>query len=262
WVDEVRTLSEEERVEFERQIVPVKLVLAKVRKLAYKIVNSPTILLPAWRELCREARTARQTHPSRCANTLEFNLRHGPRYLRLQECISPHYVQQGFGSPRVRIECPRVEHSQAAARCVEGSSSAHLRFSSRTAAAREFVVDNRGAFARCIVTWRWDDRHRRWWRCRIIRVVSPLIRQLWHVRDVLWGLVRSVRVTRDVNVVERQAKDVDERRVAREAAFVKDRMRRNDEFLRGRIPEPPGLGALRIANKDALARVRFKRLLV
>ncbi|RDX40981.1 hypothetical protein OH76DRAFT_1306727, partial [Lentinus brumalis] len=54
WVDEVATLSEEERAEFEANVRPVKLVLVKVRKLAFKIVNSPTILMPAWRDLCRE----------------------------------------------------------------------------------------------------------------------------------------------------------------------------------------------------------------
>ncbi|TFK79413.1 hypothetical protein K466DRAFT_505605, partial [Polyporus arcularius HHB13444] len=63
WVDEVESLSPEERAEFLERVVPVKLVLAKVRKLAFKIVNSSTILLPAWYELCRELKLAPKLIP-------------------------------------------------------------------------------------------------------------------------------------------------------------------------------------------------------
>jgi hypothetical protein len=65
WVDEVGTLTAAERELLEESIRPVKMVLVKVgykmfyspdtepvlqvRKLAYKIVHSSTILLPAWK---------------------------------------------------------------------------------------------------------------------------------------------------------------------------------------------------------------------
>ena len=37
-------------------------------------------------------------------------------------------------------------------------------------------------------------------------------------------------------------------------------MRRDDHLLRSWVPEPPGLGAIRVANEDALARVGLQRL--
>ncbi|RDX42156.1 hypothetical protein OH76DRAFT_1298982, partial [Lentinus brumalis] len=52
WVDELASMSEEEQAEFEVELVAVKVVLAKIRKVAFKIINSVTILLPAWREIC------------------------------------------------------------------------------------------------------------------------------------------------------------------------------------------------------------------
>ena len=39
-------------------------------------------------------------------------------------------------------------------------------------------------------------------------------------------------------------------------------MRRDNHLLRCRVPEPPGLGAIRVANEDALARVGLQRLAV
>ncbi|KIL63967.1 hypothetical protein M378DRAFT_50919, partial [Amanita muscaria Koide BX008] len=48
WVDEDVALPAEERAELDESIRPLRLILVKVRKLAYKIVNSSTILLPAW----------------------------------------------------------------------------------------------------------------------------------------------------------------------------------------------------------------------
>ncbi|RDX40180.1 hypothetical protein OH76DRAFT_1297766, partial [Lentinus brumalis] len=64
WVDEIESLSPEERVEFLERIVLVKLVLAKkVRKLAFKVVNSSTILLPAWYDLCCQLKMAERLIP-------------------------------------------------------------------------------------------------------------------------------------------------------------------------------------------------------
>ena len=72
WVDEVATLTDEEREEFEAKVRPIKMTLVKVslcsplypyeylpmhhkiRKLSFKIVNSSTKLLPAWRAVVAE----------------------------------------------------------------------------------------------------------------------------------------------------------------------------------------------------------------
>ena len=37
-------------------------------------------------------------------------------------------------------------------------------------------------------------------------------------------------------------------------------MRRDDHLLRCRVPKSPGLGAIRVANEDAFARVGLQRL--
>ena len=103
-------------------------------------------------------------------------------------------------------------------------------------------------------------------RCRIIRiVVSPLIVQLWHI----WGLLVVVRAVfcvtcraRDVDFVKGKSKHIGKGRVARKTAFIEHCMRRNEHFLRSRVPESPGLGALRVAYEDTLASVRFQGLAV
>ncbi|PIL33222.1 hypothetical protein GSI_04672 [Ganoderma sinense ZZ0214-1] len=51
-VDAMEDMTEEQRAEFEVQVRPVKVVLAKIRNLAFKVVNSTTRLLPQWRALC------------------------------------------------------------------------------------------------------------------------------------------------------------------------------------------------------------------
>ncbi|OJT07830.1 hypothetical protein TRAPUB_1276 [Trametes pubescens] len=53
-VDGMAELTDEQRVEFEHDVLPVKLTMAKLRKLAFKIVHSTTKLLPAWKELLGE----------------------------------------------------------------------------------------------------------------------------------------------------------------------------------------------------------------
>ncbi|KAF8990135.1 hypothetical protein BDQ17DRAFT_1256159, partial [Cyathus striatus] len=50
WIDEVAALSQAECKQVEGKLHPVKLILAKVQKLAYTAVYSMTKLLPAWRE--------------------------------------------------------------------------------------------------------------------------------------------------------------------------------------------------------------------
>ncbi|EIW54247.1 uncharacterized protein TRAVEDRAFT_81735, partial [Trametes versicolor FP-101664 SS1] len=53
-VDGMAELTDEERAQFEREVLPVKLTMAKLRKLAFKIVHSTTKLLPVWKELLAE----------------------------------------------------------------------------------------------------------------------------------------------------------------------------------------------------------------
>ncbi|KAF8225690.1 hypothetical protein L208DRAFT_1380540 [Tricholoma matsutake] len=48
WVDEMAVLSLAKWTEFHEEIWPVKLVLVKLRKVAFKVINSSTKLLPAW----------------------------------------------------------------------------------------------------------------------------------------------------------------------------------------------------------------------
>ncbi|KAF8220273.1 hypothetical protein L208DRAFT_1334794 [Tricholoma matsutake] len=49
WVDKVAALTPEEQETLKDSIRPIKMVLVKLRKLAFKIVHSSTILLPAWK---------------------------------------------------------------------------------------------------------------------------------------------------------------------------------------------------------------------
>ncbi|RDX39997.1 hypothetical protein OH76DRAFT_1317369, partial [Lentinus brumalis] len=63
WVDELESMSPDEQEEFEQELIPVKLVLAKVRKLSFKIVNSSTILLPAWRDICKSLKLPEKLIP-------------------------------------------------------------------------------------------------------------------------------------------------------------------------------------------------------
>ena len=70
WVDDVEVLSDVERRQLQASIRPIRLAVGKVsentywrqavhcleqlRKLAFKIVHSTTIVLPAWREICHD----------------------------------------------------------------------------------------------------------------------------------------------------------------------------------------------------------------
>ncbi|KAG2744007.1 hypothetical protein P692DRAFT_20704388, partial [Suillus brevipes Sb2] len=55
WVDEVGDkLDPDERLALEKSILPVKLALVKLRKLAYKVIHSTTIVLPAWRKILED----------------------------------------------------------------------------------------------------------------------------------------------------------------------------------------------------------------
>ena len=108
--------------------------------------------------------------------------------------------------------------------------------------------------------WREWDRRRR--RGRIIRIISPLIMRLWSLWNVLRPLLVAVVGSWDVHLVEREAKNVYRRRITREAAFIEDSMRRDDELLCCRVPESPGLGAVGIADKNTLSCVGLERLAI
>ncbi|THU82347.1 hypothetical protein K435DRAFT_632528, partial [Dendrothele bispora CBS 962.96] len=53
-IDELEQMGEEEQKEVEKRLTPVKVVLVKLRKIAFKIINSPTLLLPAWKSVLQE----------------------------------------------------------------------------------------------------------------------------------------------------------------------------------------------------------------
>lgn len=72
WVDEIAAMTDEERAQFQTRVRPVRMTLTKVRHfvllgaklahsllqirhLAFKLVNSSTILLPAWKKRVSEA---------------------------------------------------------------------------------------------------------------------------------------------------------------------------------------------------------------
>ncbi|KAF8837319.1 hypothetical protein BDN67DRAFT_860273, partial [Paxillus ammoniavirescens] len=54
WVDEIDELTEEERSELYQNIRPIRFLLVKLRKLAFKIIHSTTIILPEWKRTLGE----------------------------------------------------------------------------------------------------------------------------------------------------------------------------------------------------------------
>ncbi|EIW54546.1 uncharacterized protein TRAVEDRAFT_132641 [Trametes versicolor FP-101664 SS1] len=55
WVDEIAAMTDAKRLQFQERMRPVRMTLTKIRRLAFKIVNSSTILLPAWKKRVAEA---------------------------------------------------------------------------------------------------------------------------------------------------------------------------------------------------------------
>ncbi|PBK98848.1 hypothetical protein ARMGADRAFT_921053, partial [Armillaria gallica] len=53
-VDKLAAMMVSEREEWEEQVLLAKSVLAKLRKLSFKIINSSTILLPTWNAILNE----------------------------------------------------------------------------------------------------------------------------------------------------------------------------------------------------------------
>ncbi|KIJ95065.1 hypothetical protein K443DRAFT_77205, partial [Laccaria amethystina LaAM-08-1] len=55
WIDEVSNkMTDEERLVLAANIRPVSCVLVKLRKLAFALVNSTTLLLPAWKSCLQD----------------------------------------------------------------------------------------------------------------------------------------------------------------------------------------------------------------
>lgn len=73
WVDEIAAMTDEERAQFQERVRPVRMTLTKVcefqlaeydntahlgpqiRRLAFKLINSTTLLLPMWKKRVAEA---------------------------------------------------------------------------------------------------------------------------------------------------------------------------------------------------------------
>ncbi|KIM51946.1 hypothetical protein SCLCIDRAFT_67000, partial [Scleroderma citrinum Foug A] len=51
WVDNVEVLSDVEQHQLQASICLIRLAVGKLHNLAFKIVHSTTIVLPAWREI-------------------------------------------------------------------------------------------------------------------------------------------------------------------------------------------------------------------
>ncbi|THV04134.1 hypothetical protein K435DRAFT_564101, partial [Dendrothele bispora CBS 962.96] len=62
-VDELAAMESDERKELERKIKPVKVVLLKLRRISFKIINSTTKLLPAWKDILVELDLAEKMLP-------------------------------------------------------------------------------------------------------------------------------------------------------------------------------------------------------
>ncbi|KAE9399636.1 hypothetical protein BT96DRAFT_771216, partial [Gymnopus androsaceus JB14] len=50
FVEVLNEMSEAEREQWNKDVQPVRNALNKTRKISFKIINSPTLLLPKWRE--------------------------------------------------------------------------------------------------------------------------------------------------------------------------------------------------------------------
>ncbi|KIM54106.1 hypothetical protein SCLCIDRAFT_61116, partial [Scleroderma citrinum Foug A] len=53
-VDKTSNLTDAQWIELDRSLRPVKLALVKLCKLAFRIIHSTTIVLPAWKEILRD----------------------------------------------------------------------------------------------------------------------------------------------------------------------------------------------------------------
>ncbi|KAF9226061.1 hypothetical protein BS17DRAFT_657965, partial [Gyrodon lividus] len=76
-------MREDKCNELESAILPIKLALVKIHKLAFKIIHSSTVILPAWTELMQKLRMTVSFLPCNVAtrwnstlDLLDYTLRH------------------------------------------------------------------------------------------------------------------------------------------------------------------------------------------
>ncbi|KAF9053411.1 hypothetical protein BJ165DRAFT_1338755 [Panaeolus papilionaceus] len=63
WEQELDALTWAEREAAEESLLPVRRILAKIRKVSFKTINSTTLLLPAWKECLEELNLAVKVIP-------------------------------------------------------------------------------------------------------------------------------------------------------------------------------------------------------
>ncbi|KAF8815678.1 hypothetical protein BYT27DRAFT_7004574, partial [Phlegmacium glaucopus] len=63
WIDECLELSDVEREELDNSVLPVRLLLVKLRKLSYAIINSTTLLLPKWFSTLKDLKLDKRMMP-------------------------------------------------------------------------------------------------------------------------------------------------------------------------------------------------------
>ncbi|KIM57250.1 hypothetical protein SCLCIDRAFT_130856, partial [Scleroderma citrinum Foug A] len=75
-VDKIIDMDVEDRANLEQSIQPVRMALTKIHKLAFKIINSLTVLLPAWDTACKEAGLSMKQIPRDVSTwwNLSFNM--------------------------------------------------------------------------------------------------------------------------------------------------------------------------------------------
>ncbi|KAJ3831285.1 hypothetical protein F5878DRAFT_520033, partial [Lentinula raphanica] len=81
-------MTEEERERWQREVEPVKSALYKTRKIAFKIINSPMMLLPKWREQLADTPFAGRT--LRCDVATRWNSTHNmlESFLEMKEHVT------------------------------------------------------------------------------------------------------------------------------------------------------------------------------
>ncbi|KAG1777141.1 hypothetical protein EV702DRAFT_970247 [Suillus placidus] len=63
WVDEMSELMDVKRKELQTNIQPIRLLLVKLRKLAYKMIHSMTLILPEWKLTLAELKLPERIMP-------------------------------------------------------------------------------------------------------------------------------------------------------------------------------------------------------
>ncbi|KAF8811030.1 hypothetical protein BYT27DRAFT_7008351, partial [Phlegmacium glaucopus] len=72
WIDERLELSDVEREELDNSVLPVRLLLVKLRKLSYAIINSTTLLLPKWFLTLKDLKLCKENVSTRWNSTYDM----------------------------------------------------------------------------------------------------------------------------------------------------------------------------------------------